>query len=254
MASEAKSAAETTRQRLSRYNPFVSGLENRRGVRHDNFLLFDGQSTLETYPMQGFDGYPLKREYLYFVPIVLLAVYAVLLPIAPLVWDTGIVTYGAAIFGGFVLALAYCILTAFHLTGIRTAYQTANSDIQNLNFVTKAHGIRSIIHNFKTIVRWRRFMRYTMNLGYFTLILLFLSAVIGVFRLVSGFSIYASMVHILFSAALFVTSALSLLVFEYGRKTYTEGMDPTLALVLMIEEIGGQLANRPTIVTNTRRD
>ena len=128
-----------------------------------------------------------------------------------------------------------------------------NGTILVQNFVTRARGIRSIIHVFKRMLRWRRFMRYAMNFGY-VFLLLGLAGLIYVaghhpLLLLNSHGILSS---IAISAPLFILDALLLRLLELGRVWYTRGVDPTLALVLMVEEISGQLLGKQqmTVVTS----
>jgi hypothetical protein len=237
---------EARLRRLKRYNPFVVGLDDREGYKRLHLQLFDGESSLVAEPLADFDGYRSERDYPYFAPAFILTGTACLLPLLPLVLRAKFFLY-AGVTVLFVCACIYLsVRVAFHLTNMRMDYSNANSNILAANFVNRARGIRNIIHTFKRTLRWRRFMRYAMYFGYFGLLLSFLTAVIlMVERQPSGEMILASIMQ-------FVVSLLALSIFEIGRKNYTRGVDPTLALVLMVEEIGGQLlASRQTRLINS---
>lgn len=239
--------------RLKDHNPFVVGLFDRPGIRHDNFQLFDGRSKLVAFPMERFDGFPLENESYFFVPAVILVVAAILLPVVPLFVSLKVTVYVVAAFLIGVGCISMCVM--FHLIGLRTTYSSASSDIHATDFAQRARGVRSLIHTFKSIVRWRRFMRYSMNLGYYSLPLVAAAEAYillhqGKFVLISPEPWRTGV-----SLALLVMCAMVLPIFERGRKKFTQGMDPTLALVHMVEEIGGQLlASRQTnIVGNEEK-
>jgi hypothetical protein len=156
----------------------------------------------------------------------------------------------------FVYMLGYAILgvaVVFHLiSNIRLVYRAANSDIMAANFVTRACGIKSIIHTFKRVVWWRRHTRYTMNTGYVCLSFVLIVWMYKLSDIGSSVGIGAITNISIISIVFFLTSLLSLVFFEIGRNKFTSGMDPTLALVLMVEEIGGQLlAFRQTKIVGT---
>ncbi len=227
-------------RRLKGFNPFVVGLDDRQGVKRYNFQLFNGETSLITLPMREFDGYPLRIEYGLLMPTFLLVIFATSIPLLPffsanMTWGlSGILVSVYLAFGG-----ALYIAAAFQLKNLHMAYRAANSDILATNFVTKAHGIRSIVHAFKAIVYWRRYLRYLMEIGY---ICLFVTLEFWAIRVLAKPIGLAALDHrFVMSMSLVFAAAIFLLVFEVVRRKHTRGMDPTLALVLMIEEIGGQL-------------
>jgi hypothetical protein len=226
---------------LKKYNPYVVRLFDREGERHENFQFFDGGTNLVTLPMSRFDGYPLENEYWFFVPFIVLVVVGVVLPILPLSdygsatgWAAGVYLAGVAVMG---------VWAAFHLTNVRATYIAANTNIHNIDFASKAEAVRSLIHTFKRIVRWRRFMRYSMNLG---LVSLMIVATWATFFKQAHHGLDSSAK--LISLGLFAASAVIFWLFELGRVALTEGMDPTLALVHMVEELGNQLLARNQFV------
>jgi hypothetical protein len=242
-----KNSDDSAFQRLRKHNPFVEKLEDRQGSHRDNLHFFDGKSSLVAYPIAGFDGYPLRNEYGFFIPTVMLMGFSLLLPLAAVIRPFSAIE---AVVAGIAYLFAVGVLSvfaAFHLTNFRTIYKSANNNTLAADFASRARGIRSLIHTFKSIVRWRRFMRYTMNLGYALLILLFMAEGIKLFYHGSILGARLTIGTFETSTALMVVAAASYALFEFGRKRFTEGMDPTLALALMIEEIGGQLlASRQT--------
>lgn len=247
MASGSKGATtadnERKLRRLRRYNPFVNGLADRRDNKQQNFEFFDSKERLVSLPMVEFDGYPLEGEYRYFIPVLFVVAVGVTLPLLPLyrgaTWY--MVVTAAVIYGALVAILAVFIV--FRMVSVRNEYNAANRSLEAANFATKARGIRNVVHEFKFVMRWRRFMRYTMNSAGVCLIAAFL------------FASYEHILHrdflshhFLKSLLLFGVGASSILLFELARRLLTRGMDPTLALVLMVEEIGGQLLARSHLI------
>ena len=232
--------------RLKRYNPFVTELKDRNGIRAEHFQFFDGSKTLVTVPITEFDGYPLKREYAYFLTTLLLVAAAIALPTMPFFWPglrwqfvvIGLPSYFAVF---FILA----VFVSFHLTNIRNAYANANKGLHAADFLVKARAIRETVHKFKVIVRWRRFLRYTMNAGHIALVALIVVVVLQ--RILAHTVDWNDLST---SALLLAATFASLYLFEAARLIFTQGMDPTLALVLMVEETGRQLlaARHPTII------
>jgi hypothetical protein len=180
----------------------------------------------------------------------LTVIASALIPLIPFFWAASFAKIAIIAVAYLVAVVILSVRLAFHLTAIRTTYISANSNILATDFVTRARGVRSLIHTFKCIVRWRRFMRYTMNFGYAILLLTAMGEVYGFFH--SAFDAMSATKTVTAFVVLTAVSALSLTTFEFGRKLFTEGMDPTLALIQMIEEIGGQLlASRQTNLVGT---
>jgi hypothetical protein len=238
--------AETVLSRLKGYNPFVVGLDDRTGVRRYNFQLFDGETNLISLPIAEFDGYPIHIESRYIVSALCLVLVCAFIPLVPLLYPAISWVQAALLIGAYFIAegVLYAF-AAFRLTTIGATYRSANSDIMAANFVSRARGIKSIIHTFKIIVYWRRYLHYLMVVGY---VCLLIAITIWIVKLHGAFPHLATADgNPLMAGVLLILCASSLLVFEVIRKKYTQGMDPTLALALMVEELGGQLlASRQT--------
>jgi len=234
-------------QRLKKHNPFVVNLFDRKGLRRDNFLFFDGQSKLVTLPMADFDGYPLENEYHFFLLAILLVALGTVLPVVPMLFPNASGTIGYLLAAYLLAAGGLAVWVTFHLVGLRNAYSSASRDIHSTDFASRANGVRSLTHTFKSIVRWRRFMRYTMTVGLAALVL---AAFAGFFLRPGGAKL--EFLQALLSSGLFAISAATFWLLQIGRKQLTEGMDPTLALVHMVEEIGGLLlaARQTNLVGN----
>jgi len=235
--SEQGALTEAQWRRLKKYNPFLVSLNDRHGARRDNLKLFDGESKLVKVPILEFDGYPAESDYPYFAPALILVGATALLPLAPFVWPDNNVLIGGIFLAYVCACIVLGVAAAFHLVYMRTLYKTASSDILAANFVTRARGIRELIHTFKRILRWRRFMRYAMNFGF----LLLVGAGAGYGFLAGRTLLAAQPDTMLISGALFATGVVWLILFEAGRRKFTRGVDPSLALAIMVEEIGGQL-------------
>ncbi|HEY2068357.1 MAG TPA: hypothetical protein VGG48_02285 [Rhizomicrobium sp.] len=252
MTQQDEAANEAAWQRLKKYNPFVVGLDQREGPKGFYLQFFDGESGLVSEPITDFDGYRGERDYPFFAPALVLVAATILLPLAFLYWRGAWPWYAYAIMIGSYIASAMLlsVLVAFHLTNLRNEYINANNKILVQNFVIRAQGVKSIIHMFKRMLRWRRFMRYAMNFGGFLLLLDFVLTIFIWYRAPKWFHPNQMME----AAAIlqFAIGAMALRLFEVARGRYTRGVDPTLALVLMVEEIGGQLlASRQMRIVNS---
>lgn len=247
-----KSVPSAAWQRLKKYNPHIVDLDDRAGPKKSILHFFDGESGYISEPIFEFDGYPAEHDYFYFIPAILLVVASFLLPLAPFVTSGDWRCYALAAVVYAATCGILCVGVAFHLFGLRTEYIRANGTILATNFVTRARGVRSIIHMFKRMLRWRRFMRYAMNFGY-----VFLGLTLGGVIYVSKYNPSLLVLHhdgiasITIFVPLFVLSIVALRLLEFGRIWYTRGVDPTLALVLMIEEISGTLLGKQQLTVIT---
>jgi hypothetical protein len=228
--------AEAARGRLRKFNPFVVGLRDRDGTRANALEFYDGKDRLVRRPLAEFDGRPLTHGRRYFLPAIGLVMVAVVSPLLPFyrLNDWTALLVGIALF--VIAAAVLGGLTAYHLNNIRKDYASANRELMVNDFLIKAQGIRRVVRMLKIVVRWRRFLRYTFNVGIVSLLV------------VTGVSIYGHAVNrsferreFFFSLLLGAVGFVFVSLFEVVRAAFTQGMDPTLALVLMIEDAGAQL-------------
>ncbi|HEY1629752.1 MAG TPA: hypothetical protein VGF56_00450 [Rhizomicrobium sp.] len=252
MAQQLSDADKVAWRRIKKYNPFIVGLDQRETPRKFYLEFFDGESGSVLAPITAFDGHRAERDYPYFLPGLVLVVLSALLPIAILKSDPQTPWYAYAVASSLYVfgCAALVIFAMLKLIALRNEYSNANGKILVTNFIVRAQGIQSIVHMFKRVLRWRRFMRYAMSFGYVLLGVAIAFVLYESTRKHNWFP--AGNTQIAAATLQFAISALALYVFEIGRKRYTRGVDPTLALVLMVEEIGGQLlAHQQTRLVTT---
>ncbi len=222
---------------MKHYNPFVVGLDDRDGARADDLEFFDGKDRLVRRPIAEFDGHPLSHGRRYFIPALALVAIAIASPLLPFygigTWRAFAMSVGAFVIFAAILAG----VISYHLNNIRKDYATANRELMVTDFLVKAQGVRKMIYMFKIVVRWRRFLRYTLNLGLVLLCAVFALAIFG--HTVQHGSIQTE--EFVFTVIFFGIGFVFISLFEVARAVFTQGMDPTLALILMVEDVGEQL-------------
>lgn len=240
--------ASAVRLRLQKFNPFVVGLQDRPGLKADSLELYDGRDRLVRHPIAEFDGRPLRKGRRYFIPAIVLVVAAVVSPLLPFYVEIDFQKLALCLAAFLVLAGLLAVSVAYNLNNVRKDYYAAGRELMVTDFLVKAQGAQKMIYLFKIVVRWRRFLRYTLNVGGVSSILVFALAMFGhSVRHTLGTE------QFLFSVIFFLSALGFIALFEIARLVFTTGMDPTLALVLMIEDIGAQLlaARRPANVIQT---
>lgn len=222
---------DAKQERVKRYNPYLKILDQRFENQRFDLNFFDGAKSTITVPIESMDGYPSERDLAQRAIVVLAGIEIMLLPFAAI---EGMYLLGIALAVLLSTLFAMVLILVLHLQILVSDLKVANEGIFNHNFEGKARAVRTLIHNFKRILSWRRFFRYTVfGAGLaFAVIVAVLYA-----RLAGGYQ----RTMVLNGAICFAALAIYIVILNLFRRRYTKGVDPTLALVLMVEETGKQL-------------